>query len=331
MNILKKRSDIPRVVSVEGNDRLLILPGEDTEISTTTGRPIGREYWDVSAKLQYMDNHNISTSVISLANPWLDFLSGNEAESAAQELNDELQQMCEASKGRIFGFATLPVKNINATLKEIDRISKLKHIKGVILSTAGAGQGLDHDNMRDILHSIEEKNLTIFMHPHYGVGNEHFHNTGHTLFLALGFPFETTVAVSRLIVTGAMDRLPKLKLLIAHAGACVPYIVGRLDSCVEHDHLMYNKLLHPPSTYLKRMYFDAISYGKPSLNLLIDTVGVDRIMFGTDNPFFPPLHSQDIFSDKWPSTLKVYKGFEHLSLEDANKICSGNAKSILSL
>ena len=64
-----------------------------------------------------MDQHHIGISVISLANPWLDFLQGQGAESVAQELNDELQQMCEASKGRLYGFATLPVRNAAASVK----------------------------------------------------------------------------------------------------------------------------------------------------------------------------------------------------------------------
>ncbi len=91
MEILKKRSDIPKVITIGGEDRLVILPGEADEVTTSTGRPIGREYWDVNAKLQYMAKHNISHSVVSLANPWLDFLEGQEAESVAQELNDELE------------------------------------------------------------------------------------------------------------------------------------------------------------------------------------------------------------------------------------------------
>jgi predicted TIM-barrel fold metal-dependent hydrolase len=236
MDILRKRADVPYVRSVNGIDRLVILPGEDKEKSTAIGRPIGREYFDVNAKLQFMDNHGIAKSVVSLANPWLDFLSGDAAQSAAQELNDELEALCAQSRGRLYGFATLPVRNTKASLAELERLSTLKHIKGVILGTPGAGNGLDHEDMRDVLSSIQDKGLLIFLHPHYGVGNEHFHNSGHTLFLALGFPFETTVCVSRLIVTGVLDKLPKLKLLVAHAGAALPALIGRLDSCVEHDH-----------------------------------------------------------------------------------------------
>ena len=235
MDLLRKRTDIPRVITINGNDRLVILPGEDAEITTTTGRPIGREYWDWEAKIRYMDMHGIEQSVISLANPWLDFLSGDPAASVAQELNDELQAICEASRGRLLGFATLPVRNPQAAVREVQRLSSLSCIRGVILGTPGAGQGLDHENVRDMLTAIEDKGLLIFLHPHYGVGNEHYHDSGHALFLALGFPFETTVCISRLIVSGTLDKLPKLKLLVAHAGAALPSLIGRLDSCVQHD------------------------------------------------------------------------------------------------
>ncbi len=235
MNILKSRGDIPKVRTIDGEDRLIILPGEEDEKTTTVGRPIGREYWSVEAKIEYMNHHNIRHSIISLANPWLDFLTGKEAESVAQELNDELQSICENSQGRLSGFATLPVRNVDAAIKEVQRLRSVNSIKGVILGTPGAGNGLDDEKLRDLLHAISDANIMIFLHPHYGVGNEHFHNAGHALFLALGFPFETTVSISRLIVSGTLDRVKNLKILVAHAGAALPSLIGRLDSCVAHD------------------------------------------------------------------------------------------------
>jgi hypothetical protein len=226
MDILRARSDVPYVRMVNDSNRLVILPGEDKEGTTAIGRPIGKEYYDVESKLRYMDMHGIQTSCISLANPWLDFLEGQEAESVAQELNDELQSICEASGGRLYGFATLPVRNPQASIREIRRLESLSAIKGVILGTPGAGKGLDHADIRDVLGEIESHELLIFLHPHYGIGNEHFHDSGHSLFLALGFPFETTVCVSRMIVSGALDQLPNLKVS-ALCGNCayVPFFV----------------------------------------------------------------------------------------------------------
>ena len=239
MKILRNRTNIPRIINVNNEDRLVILPGEDKEITTSTGRPIGQEYWNVEAKLKFMKMHHISKSIISLANPWLDFLEGSEAANVASDLNDELQTICESSQGKLYGFATLPVRNPTASVREIRRLKSMSCIKGVILGTPGAGLGLDHDNMRDVLEAIANEGYMVFLHPHYGVGVEHYHDTGHALFLALGFPFETTVAVSRLIVMGTLDRIPKLKLLVAHAGAALPSLIGRLDSCVAHDHGNY--------------------------------------------------------------------------------------------
>jgi len=77
--------------------------------------------------------------------------------------------------------------------------------------------------------------MPVFLHPPYGLGNEHYAKTSHSLFVALGFPFETTMAVSRLILSGAFDRHPNLKFLLAHAGGTLPFLSGRLDSCVEHE------------------------------------------------------------------------------------------------
>ena len=332
MKVLRKRTEIPRVVTVSGEDRLIILPGEEEEMSTKAGRPIGREYWDVEAKLKFMDIHGIEKSVVSLANPWLDFLTGEAAASVAEELNDELQNICEKSNGRLLGFATLPVRNPKASVREIERLKFLSHIKGVILGTPGAGKGLDHDNVRDMLLAIEDKGYPIFLHPHYGVGNEHYNDSGHALFLALGFPFETTVCVSRMIVSGALDKMPKLKLLVAHAGAALPSLIGRLDSCVAHDLAIANRVQHAPSEYLKRMYFDAISYSPAAMKHLISLVGEDRIMFGTDNPFFPPpgVAPSEVIDAEWPSTKKVWKTLDSFGKIKRDKIVRGNAIKFLS-
>lgn len=282
-----------------------------------------------------MDDHRIQISMISLANPWLDFFRGENSSSIAsitQELNDELQSMCEASKGRLYGLASLPLFDSKVAIAEVIRLKKLNKIKGLILGTSGGGHGLDHAGVRDVLKAIADNDFTVFLHPHYGVGNEHFHDSGHALFLALGFPFETTVSVARLIVSGTLDDVPKLKILVAHAGAALPSLIGRLDSCVEHDSAICNRLLKAPSEYFKDLYFDAISYSSPALQTVIDLVGSDRIVFGTDNPFFPPPGVKEVIGAQWISTNKVYKAIEGVGDSSVtSKILSENAQRIFNL
>lgn len=192
------------------------------------------------------------------------------------------------------------------------------------------------------------------MHPHYGVGNEHFHAYGHALFLALGFPFETTVAVSQLVLSGVLDRVPELKLLLAHAGGTLPFLAGRLDSCVAHDLAVAKRLKHAPSHYLRRFYYDAIAYDTPALQCLLAFVGSDRVVFGTDNPFFPPSTSADattitsssresgastgdhdvqpsLSKRDWPSTISNYETLADLDVRVQDAILRGNAKQLLAL
>jgi aminocarboxymuconate-semialdehyde decarboxylase len=152
----------------------------------------------------------------------------------------------------------------------------------------------------------------------------------------LGFPFETTLSISRLIVTGTFDRFPKLKILVAHAGAALPSLIGRLDSCVHHDVSIATRLQHAPSHYFRQLYFDAISYNPIALQALVDMVGADRIMFGTDNPFFPPpgqpLDAAGVSSTPWPSTVKVYDGIQALtSKRTQQKILIQNARNLFDL
>ncbi|KAF1314494.1 2-amino-3-carboxymuconate-6-semialdehyde decarboxylase, partial [Globisporangium splendens] len=339
-------------------DRLVILPDEQKQIdnaalgkqvSISAGRPIGAEYWDLDEKLAYMDHHGISTSVLSLANPWLDFLPIQEQTSMATLLNDDMEAICANSQGRFYAFGVTP-QSLEEAIAELHHIATLPHVRGIILGTSGFGKGLDdpamldfYQTVRDLLRSafsilphlvVDQLGLTIFLHPHYGVGNEHYHNYGHALFLALGFTFETTVAVSQLILSGMLDQVPTLKLLLAHSGGTLPFLAGRLDSCVAHDLAISTKLQHAPSHYLKGFYYDAIAYHTPALQCLIDFVGSDRIVFGTDNPFFPP-HIEEggptINESDWPSTIANYETLACLDVGVQNAILRENAKKLLKL
>jgi aminocarboxymuconate-semialdehyde decarboxylase len=258
MKMLRSRKEVPYVIAGKNpgdDERYVILPGEDLDSTSAVGRPIGAEYFSVEQKIAYMDRHGIDVSVMSLANPWLDFLPAAEATYMATELNDDLQTLCEDSAGRLAGFAVLPIVDVEASCKEVERLAKLDKIKGVILGTSGSGKGLDHEEMEPLWATLAKTKTPVFLHPHYGIGNEHFANTGHSLFLALGFPFETTVATSRLILSGVFDRHKDLKLLLAHSGGTLPFLAGRLDSCVEHDVEVCDKLEHEPSHYLKTNFY----------------------------------------------------------------------------
>jgi predicted TIM-barrel fold metal-dependent hydrolase len=324
--LLKSRDTVPRITTRDGQDRMLILPGEDTDGSTSAGRPIGSEYWDASRKLAFMDRHGIAVSVLSPANPWLDFLPGAEATPVATEINQDIEALCETGSGRLYGLGLLPTRDPAAAATELARIAAMPHLRGAIIGSIGAGRGLDDPALDPLWAAAERAGLMIFVHPHYGLGNEALGGYGHAMPLALGFPFETTAAVARLVLGGTFDRFPGLRLMVAHAGGVLPYLAARLDACVAGDAHSPVRLRNEASSYLRLMYFDAIGYQAPTLSLLLSLVGAERIMFGTDHPFFPPhVSNSALDAAPWHSPTAHRKVLATLGGTLETAILHGNA------
>ena len=350
MRLLRGRTQVPRVLPPppgEVDERLVILPGEDTDATTAAGRPIGSEYWSVARKLRYMDLHGIQASVVSSANPWLDFVAPAEALAHAADLNDELQALCAeapGAQGRLFGLGMLPIhaaEGAPGLVRELERVAAMPAMRGIILPA----QGLDHPRMEAVWEACERQGLVVFVHPHYGLGGgggggEEMGAYGHVLPLALGFPFETSLAVARLILSGYLDKYPGLTLLLAHAGGTLPFLAGRLDSCLAHDPAVAARLEHTPSDYLRRnFYFDGVIYHRAGLEAVRRFLGPaakDRIVWGTDHPFFPPPSTTTMKVEEkeaclWPSTLKNFEilwAGEEGVVEGWEGIVRGNASAL---
>jgi predicted TIM-barrel fold metal-dependent hydrolase len=294
IDILKSRDTVPYIRSFPedpSNLRLIILPGEDSlsTPSTSRGRPVGPGYWDVSQKIAFMDMHGIHVSVMSLANPWLDFISNpTEAAEMATKVNDWFNETGEKYQGRLFAFGVLPMSaSVEAIQAEVKRLKGLKWIRGVVMGTTGRGNGLDDPGFVPVWETLAETELMVFLHPHYGLPNELYGpenaNYGHVLPLALGFPLETTIAITRMILSGIFAKLPKLKMLLAHSGGALPFLAGRIQSCIEHDaHLkQHGKADIDVWEILGRnIYLDAVIYSKVGLKAAIEVVAPNRVMFG---------------------------------------------------
>ncbi|KAJ7683964.1 amidohydrolase 2 [Mycena rosella] len=362
-SLLRSRTSVPRILTStrdgKPDDRLLILDHEPSG-----GRPVGPQYWDRDEKLKFMDRHGIDLSVVSSANPWLDFLPASEARTLASQLNEDLEKYCSDSPElslslkRFYGFGLLPLVpeiSTDALLESIDQISKLKYLKGIIMGTRGIGKGLDDEALDPVWAALEKAGLVVFLHPHYGVDEKAWgdKNNGHVLPLALGFPFETTIATTRLILAGVFDRFPSLRLLLAHSGGALPQLSSRLASCIEHDPVVASRLKHDARWYLGKLYFDAVAYGPEELGFVADVIarserfetggsthapatGVDRtlgsrrMLFGTDHPFFPPLTS----TEKWKSVVENLEAIDAVAgwgQAEKEGVRGGNALSLFNL
>ncbi|KAI1171373.1 2-amino-3-carboxymuconate-6-semialdehyde decarboxylase [Nemania sp. FL0916] len=363
VELLESRTTIPLIRRFAGakDPRYIILPAEAEALEKITsaggdaaaaatganlpGRPIMTHYSSLAQKLHFMDTHGIDISVISLANPWLDFVAPEVAGETAKAINSAFSAMClEAPAGRLFFFATLPLTAPPETLlASIGHIRGLPACRGVILGTTGLGKGLDDAALVPVFRALAANKLMIFLHPHYGLPQEVWGprattDYGHVLPLALGFPMETTIAVARMYLSGVFDAVPDLRMLLAHSGGTLPFLAGRIESCIVHDgHLVREGRVGPARRTIwqvlrEQVYLDAVIYNEVGLKAAVDASGVDRLMFGTDHPFFPPLTSDE--QGEWESMTwnkqAVVKALGADS-EGARKVMGGNAVEVLRL
>lgn len=359
ISLLSNRSSVPYIhqpSDPNADPRLIILDSDDdpSRPKSSRGRPVDSTYSSFDKKREFMKLHGITCSVISLANPWLDFLDPELALSTAVAINDDLERACAENNAsseygglKLYAFGSLPLSApAEDIVSEIQRLKTLPHLKGVIMGTTGLGKGLDDPALDEIYSSLSTTNTIVFLHPHYGLPAEAFGGpsvvarSGHVLPLALGFPLETTIAVSRMYLSGVFDRHPKLQFLLAHSGGTLPFLAGRIESCVAHEREFIangGKTQGPQRSIWdvlqSNIYLDAVIYGQPGLKAALEAAGsVDRVMFGTDHPFFPPLRDEE--GGKWLS-VESNKGVIQSSFpedeEARKKILGGNAVRVLGL
>ncbi|GEM12385.1 aminocarboxymuconate-semialdehyde decarboxylase [Rhodotorula toruloides] len=325
MYLLRRREQIPKVVkNNEGTERVVLLKEEEGKGANSKGRPVGPHYYEREEKIKFMDAHGIDVSVVSLANPWLDFLAPSEAVLAAREINADLQSYCSTysppsssypnsftpqTQKRLFAFGSLPLVpgiETDQVLEAVGQVKELTYLRGIVMGTKGVGKGLDDPVMEPIYAAIAEAGLVVFVHPHYGIENAFGEqDNGHALALGLGFPFETTIAIARLILAGVLDRHPTLKLLLAHSAGALSALSSRLSSCIIHDPHVKDRLQNDFRYYLdscELAFVDRVNGRSDFLAPEGSFPGVERIMFGTDHPFFPPLEgSPNPSQQRWKS------------------------------
>lgn len=344
MELLRSRTTVPyvRTFPPSTEERLIILPGEDSpDSSTAHGRPIGPEYHEISYKIAFMDQHNIDISVVSLANPWLDFLPPSEAAEKARVINDDMDSTCGLYPGRLYAFGALPLSGtVEEITDEIRRLKGLPWMRGIVMGTSGLGKGLDDERLNPVYEALQETGQTMFLHPHYGLPAEVYgpraSDYGHVLPLALGFPLETTIAVARLILSGVFDRYPNLSLLLAHSGGTLPFLAGRLESVIAHDaYLMANNSAPKRSIWdvlSQNILLDAVVYSPVGVKAAVDVAGANRVLFGTDHPFFPPLEGAKN-ETQWLSVTANVRAIRTAFGEErmANCVLGENAVRLLDL
>ncbi|HEY6119302.1 MAG TPA: amidohydrolase family protein [Pyrinomonadaceae bacterium] len=274
-------------------DRIKEIPSEFTFDKSPSGQTIikyrGARFFgitppmtDVSQRIEDMDHAGIDMEVISLSTPNVFFAAQDRQPEVARLVNDAYAELISKYPQRFKGFASIPMDALDAALPELDRaINELK-LNGVILLSNIRGRALTAPEYRPFFEQANRMKLCIFLHPMLPANTEPFRE--YVLGPIIGFPFDTTLAVARMCYDGMFRELPDIRWIVGHLGGAVPYLMERMDNGWRDFPECREKIDELPSTYLKRLYYDTVSFSSYTLNMVQEMVGADHMVMGSDYP-----------------------------------------------
>ena len=277
-------------------------------------RPVYSACWDVSKRLEEMDRDGIDHQVMSVTPLLFAYMRKPEqAADCARLFNDLALEMCARSNGRIHAVAQVPLQDIDASCREVERAMAAGHI-GVQIGNHVGTKDFDDEGIITFLHHCADIGCPVLEHPWDMMGRERM--SRYMMQWLVAMPAETHLAMLYLILLGALERLPKsLKICFVHGGGNFAFTLGRVDNAWKHRDIVREHCPQPPSSYVKRFWVDSAVFDEAALRFLVDVMGEERVMFGTDYPF--PLGEQQLGS--------LVRGSTSLTAREKALIMSENA------
>lgn len=240
-------------------------------------------HFDWELRIQHMDQAKIDVSVVSLTCPNV-YWGGEEVSvRAAREANDNVADAQSRYADRIRWFASLPWEYPQRAVEELER-SCAKGAVGVMVLANVSGKSLTDPMFAPVWAEINRRKLPVLVHPTDPPGVDFMDMTKFDLSWSVGFMFDTTLAITRMIFEGFFDQYPDLKIIASHGGGTLPYLVGRFEKGDEVELPSRRQMKRKPTDYLRHIYYDSITYNLGALQYLVSVVGHEHVMFGTDWP-----------------------------------------------
>jgi len=292
--------------------------------------------YDLDTRFRIMDRYPDLVQVLTAPGATPDDLAGPEgAVDLARRINDEMAELVDRYPYRFAGgVAVLPTSNMDASLVEIDRAVNELKLRGILLRIPINGKPVDRPEFFPLYEKMCQLNLPIWFHPHKNPNVPDYPDEKESKFIMWhlwGLMVESTYSMTRLVLSGVLEKYPKLKIIIHHCGAMVPYFSERV---VNHYHQseMRNKtsftvgLTEPVEDYFRRFYTDTAIIGNtPALMCAYSFFGADHLLFGTDSPFDAQIGDY--------GTRRTIQAVEQMAIseEERKKIFEGNARKLLRL
>jgi aminocarboxymuconate-semialdehyde decarboxylase len=269
-----------------GGPRYAVKPLNKNDVIHLDGAPFMTplpEMFDYDLRIRNMDKARVDLAVISLTCPNVYWGGPEISAKAARLMNDELAAAQGRHPDRIRWFAALPWQYPALAIEELRRARRAGAVGVIVLGNIG-GQSLTDPAFAEIWDAIDEARLPVFVHPTAPPGVREMDTAAHNLVPPIGFMFDTSLAIARCIYDGFFDRYKNIRLIAAHGGGALPFLIGRLDICHERIPTCSARTKEPPSNYLQRICVDAVVYRQDALQMCLEVCGPENVLYGSDYP-----------------------------------------------
>jgi aminocarboxymuconate-semialdehyde decarboxylase len=297
-------SNVRVTIDEDGNPRLY-YPG-DYNIAV-------RGHRDIEYRASVLADSGVDTQIISLTTPGTHVESPANAARLASLVNDAFARVVSEKGGRFAAYATLPLNDPAASVRELERASTHLGMRGAMLFSNVNGTALADSRYWPLYEAADSLDAVLHIHPTAPVGVEAM--TDFWLMPLVGFLMDTTLAAAKLVFAGVPEKFPRIRWVLSHLGGAIPYLAERLDRGFHAFRECRANIARAPSDYLKQFYYDTVNFDPSALQLAISFAGADHILAGSDYP-------HQIGSI--PSMLDSIRGLP-ISEADRSKILHDNA------
>jgi aminocarboxymuconate-semialdehyde decarboxylase len=284
-------------------------------------RPVKSPLWDPAVRVADLDRLGVAMQIVCATPIMFGYaLDAAKVEDWACRMNDLALEFCAPFPTRLKALAQVPLQDTERACREASRAKACGHV-GVQIGNHVGDRDLDDEQLVEFLHHCALNNIPVLAHPWDMMGGNKRMKKWMLPWL-VAMPAETSLGILSLIMSGAFERLPRsLKLCFAHGGGSFAYTLGRVDNAWTHRDIVRQDCPSLPSSYCDRFSVDSAVFDDRSLRLLVDVMGSERVMLGSDYPF--PLGEQKIGH--------LVSTSERLNDAEKRQVLSGNALKFFNL